>query len=1203
MSKISKPQNHNTLASPNRANTFGVSVDHYNTQIFDLFAKKQYLDLEKLLVTLSYDESLDTLVTREKVLLRLIKSDFLVENISNFDFFDKENPQDSLEKVVLLLIDRLHLKEALKLLQNYIENHENHQLALNLYHKYKSNLKNDYYYRYYGYIIMILQAFTTGLVLCVSVWFMEQAFHSVSGFIYYVLTLWALIPVFYINVIMIKDRVNQSEDCYTEVHPDGIFISHHSHLFYLSKTDEIFLYQDDNDYSFISLIRHLPFVPNFTYIRGLDQFSSEMVTLPLYGVSDGQLFKESFEKQDKIKDLNMIGVRVGQLQNFFNDWSSYFKVSGASLASISFVLFSMSLVVPQVMHSMYQYIIESSDTNGFSYIASQSSLIFYSQYYSYQFQEQLFYLILMAIGLSLYFARDWSKNFINNVFEIPLIDSILQFPIVRGGIVFISALFLYNHYSEYYNGFIPVILGTSWFYLVFVKTKYEKDVKELVAVLSAHRSEIIDNDQGICREHDIDYLSFPCETRFTFQMKTLFFNKTNIVQSNRCLGYVYKYDVQSLEKMGTIQITDLNGRCKAQLGDWTFISSFSAEGLRNQFESKGFQVEMVDNVKTWRDYFSDIFRMDKIQVICLISLFLCLAFYGGLSLPIGVFSTVLFAVVASKILVKLEWILIACFFIYQVDLASYKQFRRVNQVDMSSFQDFGTKADKIDIDLAKTRVHFDRNKKIFSLIEKRITYQEYENYLRLHPGKKFEHIPPFIHANSPREEAIDILNWHISKKNERFSGYRYGSALNEYCESRGLGVIKNNDSCGITIDVRGMSSSNILWDILSDGPISLINNLPREILEQALIEEPEIFYLLPGYFKKIPKLFDIVKIHHLLELKHHPYLIFDCHPLLLRDQSFLHSFILMMFDNKLETSEAGAKTLKRLVKSGYFRPVTSKKIIDSLSKNKELYLSLSKRGLLKNLPSSLEYEYKPKAINFFLSKTKMKSTYKQIVNGEVNIEKAILFDNNGAMLSLDLALNSAIPQHKLPGAWKYNPFIRDLYKNKKLDMMDLLKFESESSEVDRYGNSPRVSFNPSYLITLLSHPKIEMKHYKKSIKPMRRVDFQRSSPWESYALDQSLQKFSKQIRLAQLNKKHQSSSPSFARRLKLLKEAKIEIKDSDLLFHYSMLKDDWKHIMKSPSLQNDPKALNMVRGQIKKDISSRKVLLIDLPKYLRVLVE
>ncbi|MCJ8347258.1 hypothetical protein MJH12_17085, partial [bacterium] len=257
------------------------SQTELKAEFLSLFRKRKYTQLKALLNTGLHPKEYDQLILSERVLLRFVHSELDLKDMTNFHFFDPDKAEESIEKVVLLLVDRWHLKEALILLQNYLEIKPNHQVALALYEKYKSFYKNDYYYRYYGYFIMVLQAFTTGVVLSVSIYFVEQAVDSIVSFLYYILALWALIPVFYINVRMIMDRFKKLDHCYTEIYEEGILISHHGKYYFLSKTQDIYLYQDDNDYSFISLIRHLPFVPNFTYIRAYDLFSKEMKTLPL----------------------------------------------------------------------------------------------------------------------------------------------------------------------------------------------------------------------------------------------------------------------------------------------------------------------------------------------------------------------------------------------------------------------------------------------------------------------------------------------------------------------------------------------------------------------------------------------------------------------------------------------------------------------------------------------------------------------------------------------------------------------------------------------------------------------------------------------------------------------------------------------------------------------------------------------------------
>ncbi|PCJ20011.1 MAG: hypothetical protein COB02_05270 [Candidatus Cloacimonadota bacterium] len=1197
----------------------------YEQKFKDLFCRKKYKELKILLDEASSSEQLDEIVIQEKVLLRLIQSDMQIEKIVNFSFYDKENPQECLEKITLLLIERLHLKEALHLLQNYILLNFETKIANSLYQKYKSNLKNDYYYKYYGYFIMLLQVFTTGLVLSVSIYFVEQAFHSIPAFIYYILTLWALIPVFYINVIMIKDRLIKSDKCYTEIHDKGILISHHGELHFLSKDKNIYLYQDDNDYSFIALIRHLPFVPNFTYIRAYDYFLDEMMTLPLYGVSDGRLFKEKFIKKDSIKDLNMIGVRVGQLQNFLGDWSRLFKFVGASLSSVSFVCLYLSVLSPQIMQKLYGYIVLSSESNFFSYLKSQSSVLFYSQFNSYQFQEQLFYCGIFLFGIILYNSKKIANNFVNDIFEIPLVNSFLQFSIVRGGIVFIASLFLFNHYGEYYKGYIPVILGTAWFYLVFVKTKYEKEVKELVAVLSSHREEIINNNQNICREYDINHISFPIKSRFTFRTKYLFFDLNNIISSVRFLGYTLRYDVQNLSNIDSIKLYDLNKRTKIEIGDWKFISSFSIECLKIGFIAKGFKVETLDYTPTLNDTFEKIFRLDIIQVILIVAFFGLIMITGSIIPIASTLFIAVFVIFISKVIFRLEWILLGCFLLYQVDLMKYRQDQEDFSKVFTSFKQFNDKSKSLDLDLTKLKVKYSYKRKKVTFFEPQMTYLEYENYLRLHPEKDLKIVPPFIHANSPREEAIDILYWHMIQKNEIFSYYKYGSSLTEYCQSRGLQVISSTDSCGFVIDMKKMSESQILWDTLSYGDTKVINHFPANFLVEALKQDPNLFYIIPNYLKKINKAYDLVKLKHLKELIKSPEKLKHCHKSLLSDKSFLRDFILLLLKGKKNISNKTLKIIEKILLSNNIdnlygvdtADLKKGKIFEDmpdfwleLEKLSPVYLqvynhvtkeSLSQSDFQKTkMRLSLangSYLIKRKIESTFLASPKHTMLYELYMNNQkLNFDK-IKDDKKYYPLVYELALNHKYAKKRLSKYWKNVYSINIVLRDEKILLSRVL--EKKKKFVNRkYFGSTIQAISSKHLRELLFHPKIEIDRIKSFINFKLKRNFKRDSIWSNNILPY-VKGLSKKQEIARLDKQNKDSNPAFLRRLKRLEMDGIKIKPTDKIFYYSMLKDNWKLILKDGFLIKDRDAYLLIRPQVKKDIYTSKVDLKELPKEIQ----
>ncbi|MCJ8347257.1 hypothetical protein MJH12_17080, partial [bacterium] len=821
-----------------------------------------------------------------------------------------------------------------------------------------------------------------------------------------------------------------------------------------------------------------------------------------------------------------------------------------------------------------------------------------SQYNSYQFQEQFFYMGLMLIGLLIFFVKDISKNFINNIFELPLLNSFLQFPIVRGGIVIISALFLYNHYAEYYNGYVPVLLGTAWFYLVFVRTKYEKEVKEFVAILSAHREDVINNDQKICREHDIDYISFPSETKFSYQMKYLFFNLENIVSSVRFFGYVLKYDVQKLSDISTIKLYDCNGKTKIKIGKWDFVSSFSQEGLRGQFIQKGFQVECLERENTWREKFENIFRIDRLQLLFLLCFFGALGYNGGVGLPIAVFSVILFAVMVSKIIFKLEWIIVACFMMYQADLMSYRQSRSTGVVELKSFEEFNQKYKKFDLDLTSSRTNYDYEKNQFSIVENRLTYLEYENYLRLNPDRLTKNIPPFIHASSPREEAIDILYWHLVQKHEKFSSYKYGTALNDYCKAKGLGVSLLTNSCGILIDTKEDQASKILWDIMSSGPVSVLRSLPTNLLVKALAQDPELFYLFPNYFRKIGKVYSVVKAQHLRELKQFPERISYCHQLLLSDKEFVKDYILVILKGESKLSNEKLALIKQVFSQ--YRPLGNVdlkfwKRVEKVSPayaqvRKFLGFNLDFGG--PKVDATLIVESK------FMKRNQNHSLYARYMNDQLLPFKEITDEAKFTSLVLELALNHENADTSLSSFWRFHPVIHKVLQNKTVDLSSLLKSEDKVA-YDLNKNQQPFEVSPLQVYDFIFHPKVKIDSIKAFILPNKRSEFKRQSVWANSTFESAIKKFSKELKLAKIQRKSKNDSPAFARRLKLLKADNVKLQSEDKIFYYSMLKDNWRLILDQSFAVKDTLALKIVKEKVRIEINKRRLLLEDLPQFIQ----
>ena len=332
----------------------------------------------------------------------------------------------------------------------------------------------DIYYRYYGRAIMGLQLFASLLVLGVCFYNLGSILPAMKALVLsmvsgvqdletlgsnlqkvfpFVFLVVALIQVAYINALMIWASFQGRVLAYAEIYSDCIKICDFGRIYFLSiksSKKDVFLYQDDNDYTYISLVRHLPFIPNFTYIYAWDTCRKIYALLPFYGVADGSLIRKLYlsSKDCVVLPVNMLGVRVAQLATV-----------------IARMCRTWLLVIPVLCLGAVFFL-------AYSRFAAQASLMAY-----------LWTFLGFLISLGAFYSFPWLGL---RLLRTPVIQTPFTYNIIKPGLLVLLAAYLVKRYYVYgATAVIPISVMLYGFYLLFVKTKYAPDRKQIVALISA----------------------------------------------------------------------------------------------------------------------------------------------------------------------------------------------------------------------------------------------------------------------------------------------------------------------------------------------------------------------------------------------------------------------------------------------------------------------------------------------------------------------------------------------------------------------------------------------------------------------------------------------------------------------------------------------------------------------------------------------
>lgn len=854
----------------------------------DLVASHQYTKVvERAQKAIEQGEGSDELIL-EKLFASYLSSGCPDSLLKRFPFQTADKKPDKL-RISKELYRRNHLKEALEVLSVHrnerprcLEGHE-------LFERWRRSYFPDVYYRFYGYSIMALQVLTTAMVLVAALLLLGSIPDSIPQVLSSLFTLFALGPVFWINLTMIREKWNRSERCSTEIFEGMIQIRHLGEVYQFSRADqETRLYQDDTDYSYISWIRHLPFVPNFVYIRATDLLRGIPLTLPLHGVADGTRFGRSFYPSLP-GSLNMIGVRMGQWESFFLEYQNVHKVVGKALFSLGIFLFLGMNLFPQWFHILYSYTLSLIPGNSFTYLEPTAELVFLGSKEFYLVPEAWLPGFAFALCVPFLFPAAMGR-LLGSVFHSPLLSYLLGISIVRPGILLLAFLCFYQHYFSYPNWYIPTLSLCLLFYFAFVRTRYPQDEKEVVSRVSALFKD---------RERESWFLKlfglrridlYGTGKAYHDPVQTIFISQTHLIFPLTFMGLTLRFLVSPRriglplkiqpKKFKTSFLPEKGGT-QVHFGRHKVHLPLSPLDVQAQLEGAGVPLERVqgeENRPLWsKIILTVLIASTLVSVITKNHQWMQLTMLG-----VGILCIVL-PLMES---LRKPWLLaIGVFLFWQVHeesrgprssnfpvkrVQSVKELQRIAKTHFLNLESMGAS-------YLGTEQY--PQLRVWGPL---VTNQAYESYLRSHPEKIFQFIPPYIFAQKPREDSLSLLSWHLYRKFQPLNGKRYGSALKEYCQSQGLDVMNGSRlkgggypgyRCGKYIGFEGLKPDQIVQDLLSYSPKSWIHVFPRSLFSRAVQRNPMIYSKLPEKIRKEPEVLSWVRAWMLLVLREEPSLL------------------------------------------------------------------------------------------------------------------------------------------------------------------------------------------------------------------------------------------------------------------------------------------------------------------------------------------
>ena len=689
-----------------------------------------------------------------------------LDSVSRLEQWKKIVCKSSPDQVVDSLVNNLRNRNrnilALELLESLHDDHLNGEPALgfkylDLLNAILSKTFVDIYFRYYGMAIIVLQLSASILVLSICLYnigyigpaFTEILHQMVAGIpdnqlfyeslkkiLPFTFLIIALVPVCYINSIMIWAGLQKKTKSYAEIHESFIKICDFGKIYHLSFTDKdkpIFLYQDDNDYTYVSMVRHLPFVPNFTYIYAYDHIRGIYCLLPLYGVADGYLFSKTSlsSAKSKIYSMNMLGVRLAQASTVV-----------AKLSRTYLVVLPLIILMGIFFYANINFAEEAS-------------------FESYLTTFMIFLIAVIAIICLPFITLKWLQtNYINKI---------LMINIIKPGLILLVGLYLIQHYKHFgYSGIIPMAACLYSFFLLFIRTKYPPEKKQIVAQISASSSTVNEQQGLISLTHGLKAVYLGTEPNSKRNSVYLFFNNNHIAISRKIYGMTLYYDVIQLTSKFKILVMETEFGSKLRISTYNFDIDRNPEDVIEALTNANLQCELCNFTEKSRS---------KIAVNQLLA---CLTLWIG-------------------------WQFTAGFVPTEYKLRKFEpEITQINYV-----VDYLTKNPKSDGSESVNLVHIfdgleyereiDYNKEYFSFYQNReITWGEYEtsfqkaiNYRsNLTTKDKMDQneidiaiskLPPFVKSDGFRDDVINFFDWHLFTRWRTIDSSTQGNHIINYC--------------------------------------------------------------------------------------------------------------------------------------------------------------------------------------------------------------------------------------------------------------------------------------------------------------------------------------------------------------------------------------------------------------------------------------
>ena len=669
-----------------------------------------------------------------------------------------ENPlpeiaQEGLRQLCLALEGRFKRVLALSQLEAIAQDNQSRTLL----DRFRDEAFEDIYFRYYGRGIMLVQLLASMFVVVICIYnfsyvgpavegiFIELAsglpslkvFFSHLGIVLsYSFLFVALLPVAYINGLMLFASYQGKVMSYTESYPGFIRICNFGRIYHLRKKvrdKPLFVYQDDNDYTYISLVRHLPFVPNFTYIYGFDELRGFYALLPLFGVADGYLFKKKNldGREGKVAPINMLGVRIAQLATV-----------------ISFLRTSVFFAIPVLLLC----------------IGLESVYMIYATEASIKAYIMIFIIMISSIGILYY--TPWivmhllSNRFLNLPFTIN---------IIKPGLLALTGFYLLMHYSVYsYSGLIPAACGLAGFYLLFIRTKYPPEKKQIVAYVSSLQRVFRSSEPVVTMPYGLQGLLLGKEITKFGQEITLFFNRDFVVMPGRFSGLTLYYEVINLTSGLKVSLCEIPDGTRLRISNYSYDLDCGLEELKRRFEAVKMPIEIVPIHETGRSKI-EFDRVGIIFGVWLIWQLLTIFVDPGYD-PKKFQPSLAFMERVVSLLEKRKDSLF-----HKEEMVEYKIMIRKNEREISIEH--------------KNEITWEQFED--AVRNKYASTERQENQTSSIKVSEFI-LPAFIKKDGFRDDVLEFLGWALWTHWQEVDSLRYGKELEVYCENFGGAAIKRS---------------------------------------------------------------------------------------------------------------------------------------------------------------------------------------------------------------------------------------------------------------------------------------------------------------------------------------------------------------------------------------------------------------------------